>query len=103
MSSIVELARLPNIRSVSIASASAEETVELPGGLMGFVIYTPTAGTTVHWAVESDQVNSATGKRRTIPAGGTGGATGLYVPNGATLYLGASGTCVVEIEIYNKY
>ena len=103
MSSIVELARMPEIEVVNIADSSDEEHVDLPGGLMGFVLYTPTASTTIYWAVEANQVTLATGKRRTVPSGETGGATGLYVPNGIRLYLGASGTATIEIEIYKKY
>lgn len=103
MAGIVELARMPVLESVTIASASDEEEVALPGECMGFVIYTPTASRTVHWAVESGQVNAAAGRRRTIPSGETGGATGLRLMNGGTLYLGADGAATVEIEVYTKY
>lgn len=103
MSSIVELARMPEIQVVSISGNTDEQPVELPGGVMKFVIFSPTADTTVYWAVESGQVTNSSGRRRTIPSGEKGSSERMYVPNGATLYLGASGAATVEVEIYKKY
>ena len=102
MGSIVELARYPEIKSVSIADDSDEQTVLLPVDCMGFVIFSPTADTTVYWAVEADQATSATGRRRTVPAGEVGGATGLKLRNNETLYLAASGAATIELEVYTR-
>lgn len=102
MSGIVELARYPELKSVSISSATDEQEVLLPVDCIGFVIFSPTADTTVYWAVEDGQATSATGRRRTVPAGERGGATGLKLRENETLYLAASGAAVIELEIYTR-
>ena len=106
MSSIVELARFPEIQTVTIVDATNdEESIQLPGGLMRFVISARMDGNNreIRWAVEEGQVLTG-GEYKTIHPGDTYESERMYVPNGAMLYLGAQtdGT-IIEVVIYKKY
>ena len=102
MSGIVELGKLPALHSVAISAANAVKSLPLPVDCFGFRIYSPTADTKVYWALESGQVASATGKRRTIPAGSVGEVLHVKALDGGTLYLTASKAATIEVEVYER-
>ncbi len=102
MAGNVERVRLPELKSVQIASDSDVQAVLIPVDCVKFEVFLTTENVTGYWAVSQGQVLEATGDRRTIPSGERGGVSNLKLRENATLYLAASAQSTIEVVIYNR-